>query len=145
MSVPSTFEGNAQEHRKTSDSVMHDAASLPGSLRTQDDTFMTDDDSTAVSEESYQRTSSAYAPQNFNSQIHQSDEMLRKTIHNPKPLHYTEWQPLADGAGPTPFFTDILRAIFTHLDTEQTGMLSPEQYSSFLDAQRYGHDQNFCE
>jgi hypothetical protein len=43
---------------------------------------------------------------------------------------------------PTQSFTSLAQAFFTHLDTNRTGYLTPEQYSAFLDSCGYPPTQN---
>lgn len=54
------------------------------------------------------------------------------------------WQPLFQGTQPTQTMVDLLTAIFLCLDVSGIRLLSPEQYSSFLDAQGYLDEENIC-
>ncbi|KAH6669269.1 hypothetical protein B0J14DRAFT_566027 [Halenospora varia] len=52
------------------------------------------------------------------------------------------WQPLAYGSKPSATFVAFLEAVFACLDTDKDGMLTPEQYSAFLDVQGYGPEED---
>jgi hypothetical protein len=54
------------------------------------------------------------------------------------------WQPLFDGEMPTQSFVDLMTAFFVQLDPHRMGTLTPEVYSSFLDAQGYETKHNVC-
>ncbi|KAK7030208.1 ZZ-type domain-containing protein [Favolaschia claudopus] len=43
---------------------------------------------------------------------------------------------------PTPIYTDLMNAIFNHLDTARTGLLPPEKYSQLLDDMGYALHEN---
>ncbi|KAF1991069.1 hypothetical protein K402DRAFT_389269 [Aulographum hederae CBS 113979] len=52
------------------------------------------------------------------------------------------WSILFDGEIPTQAFVQLMTAFFTHLDPQRKGTLTPEVYSSFLDAQGYATEHN---
>jgi hypothetical protein len=54
------------------------------------------------------------------------------------------WQPLFDGELPAHSFVNLMTAFFMHLDPCHLGTLTPEVYSSFLDAQGYETKHNVC-
>jgi hypothetical protein len=55
------------------------------------------------------------------------------------------WQPFFDSSSqPTQTFIELIDSIFTYLDPQRTNTLSPEVYSSFLDAQGYEVQFNVC-
>jgi hypothetical protein len=57
----------------------------------------------------------------------------------------TAWEPLfAADSTPTPVFISLMSTIFSHLDPNRTGYISPETYSDFLDAQGYQWNANVC-
>lgn len=62
----------------------------------------------------------------------------------PKTQARGEWQPLFQGSSATPMFVAFLEAIFAKIDTDKDGLLTPEQYSSFLDAQGYALEEDIC-
>ena len=45
---------------------------------------------------------------------------------------------------PTPIFVALMSTVFSHLDPQHTGYLSPEVYSGFLDVQGYPLFGNIC-
>jgi hypothetical protein len=45
---------------------------------------------------------------------------------------------------PTPCFVALMQAFFTYLDPRQTGYLTPEAYSAFLEAEGYPAHLNTC-
>lgn len=45
---------------------------------------------------------------------------------------------------PTPVFTQLMDSIFTYLDIQSTGHLTPEAYSRFLTNQGYVGQENTC-
>jgi hypothetical protein len=56
------------------------------------------------------------------------------------------WEPLfGNDSGPTPIFVALMSTVFSHLDPQHTGYLSPEIYSGFLDVQGYPLTENICE
>lgn len=61
-----------------------------------------------------------------------------------QPPSQTGWQPLFQGSGPTPIMEAFLNAVFTRLDADKDGLLTPEQYSAFCDVQEYGPDEDVC-
>ncbi|KAF2710236.1 hypothetical protein K504DRAFT_254937 [Pleomassaria siparia CBS 279.74] len=54
------------------------------------------------------------------------------------------WQPLFSGSAPTATYTAFLQAVFARLDTDKDGLISPEQYSAFLDVQQYRLEEDVC-
>jgi hypothetical protein len=78
-------------------------------------------------------------PQNSQSQ---SPSQAPQVNQSRSPSH--AWQPLFDGELPTQSFVDLMTAFFVHLDPRRTGTLTPEVYSSFLDAQGYETKHNVC-
>jgi len=60
----------------------------------------------------------------------------------PRPAN---WVPLfEDDSTPTPIFVALMSTIFSYLDPEHTGYLSPEKYSEFLNVQGYEVAINLC-
>ncbi|KAH8679957.1 hypothetical protein BGZ60DRAFT_401015 [Tricladium varicosporioides] len=59
-----------------------------------------------------------------------------------QPATTSGWQPFAYGSKPSATFVAFLEAVFACLDTDKDGMLTPEQYSAFLDVQGYGPDED---
>ena len=55
-----------------------------------------------------------------------------------------QWQALQSSGNPTPFCRSMLSAVFERVDAQRTGLLSPEQYSAFLDVQQYRVEENAC-
>jgi hypothetical protein len=55
------------------------------------------------------------------------------------------WKPLFDGCNPSPTAVAFFNALFDCLDTTKSGLLTPEQYSAFCDAQGYLPDEDVCE
>ncbi|KAF8217716.1 hypothetical protein K438DRAFT_1795525 [Mycena galopus ATCC 62051] len=61
----------------------------------------------------------------------------------PPPPPPIAWGPFFDAdMSPTPVFMELINAIFTYLDTQRTGNLTPEVYSRFLINQGYVGNQN---
>lgn len=56
----------------------------------------------------------------------------------------TGWQPFFNNTAPTAFGMAFFNEIFNHLDINRTGLLTPEQYSDFLDVIGHSLDQNAC-
>lgn len=54
------------------------------------------------------------------------------------------WQPLMNGAEPSATMMAFLKEVFTRLDADKDGKITPEEYSSFLDAQSYSLKENTC-
>lgn len=54
------------------------------------------------------------------------------------------WQPLFQESAPTAIMETFLNVVFTCLDTNKDGYLTPEEYSAFLDVQEYGPDEDVC-
>jgi hypothetical protein len=67
-----------------------------------------------------------------------------RASNNPPASEY-QWQPffLAD-MSPTPTFVTLCNDIFTYLDSSNSGFLTPETYSRFLDDQGYLLSDNPC-
>jgi hypothetical protein len=61
-----------------------------------------------------------------------------------KPAVLHGWQPLFSGSAPTATYTAFLTAIFKKIDTDNDGLITPEQYSSFLDVQQYTLEEDIC-
>jgi hypothetical protein len=56
-----------------------------------------------------------------------------------------KWEPLfEEDSTSTPNFIALMSTIFSHLDPDHTGYLSPEIYSGFLDVQGYKLEANIC-
>ena len=55
------------------------------------------------------------------------------------------WSPLfyPDGA-PQPIFEALMDAFFTVLDKKNTGTITPEVYSEFMDVQKFLTEHNVC-
>ncbi|CAG8949290.1 hypothetical protein HYFRA_00004915 [Hymenoscyphus fraxineus] len=60
----------------------------------------------------------------------------------------TQWQTLQVAGKPTPFLESCLTEVFKRVDVNRAGVLSPEQYSAFLDVQQYKREEDvwkkFC-
>jgi hypothetical protein len=54
------------------------------------------------------------------------------------------WNPIFDGCEPSATGAAFFNAVFDCLDTQNRGLLSPEQYSAFNDVQGYLPDQDVC-
>jgi Zinc finger, ZZ type len=67
-----------------------------------------------------------------------------RASNNP-PIAENQWQPFffAD-MNPTPTFVTLCNDIFTYLDSSNSGFLTPETYSRFLDDQGYLPNENVC-
>ncbi|TVY84781.1 hypothetical protein LSUE1_G001405 [Lachnellula suecica] len=58
----------------------------------------------------------------------------------------SQWEPLFEAdSTPTANFVALMSTIFNHLDPEQTGYLSPEIYSGFLEVQGYSLNSNISD
>ena len=55
------------------------------------------------------------------------------------------WSPLfyPDGS-PQPIFEAFMDAFFTAMDKRNTGTITPEQYSEFMDVQKFLTEHNIC-
>jgi hypothetical protein len=54
------------------------------------------------------------------------------------------WQPLFSGSAPTALYTAFLTDVFKKIDTDNDGLITPEQYTSFLDVQQYAIEEDVC-
>lgn len=64
---------------------------------------------------------------------------------NPPNGQNGSWTPLFNpDSSPAPIFVTMMQQIFSRLDPSRTGYLSPEAYSSFMEAQGYPAQQNIC-
>lgn len=54
------------------------------------------------------------------------------------------WQPLFCGSSPTAIYIAFLTAVFQKIDTDIDGLITPEQYTSFLDVQQYALEEDVC-
>lgn len=54
------------------------------------------------------------------------------------------WKPLFSGSSATPTFVALLTAVFEQLDTDKDGLITPEQYISFLEVQHYTNEEHVC-
>jgi len=54
------------------------------------------------------------------------------------------WRPLFEGCNPSPTDLAFFNGVFDFLDMTKTGLLTPEQYSAFLDVQGYLPDEDVC-
>lgn len=64
-----------------------------------------------------------------------------RASNNP-PVSGYQWQPFFLDMGPTPTFVTLSNDIFTYLDSSNSGFLTPETYSRFLDDQGYLPNEN---
>lgn len=62
----------------------------------------------------------------------------------PAPSQDGGWRPLFNGSQATPTMIAFFNAIFTCLDTQNIGLLSPEQYTTFCDVQGFTPDEHIC-
>ncbi|KAL2070956.1 hypothetical protein VTL71DRAFT_13982 [Oculimacula yallundae] len=77
-------------------------------------------------------------PKSVKTGIERADSIAANVPLYPQP---EKWEALFEkDSTPTPIFVALMSTIFSDLDTEHTGLLSPETYSNFLDAQ--GSDNN---
>jgi hypothetical protein len=69
----------------------------------------------------------------------------RQNSTQPQVTTVSGWGPFfAADATPTPVFSHLVDAIFTYLDKQSTGCLTPEVYSRFLINQGYVGQENAC-
>jgi hypothetical protein len=69
----------------------------------------------------------------------------RQNSTQPQGTTVSGWGPFfAADASPTPVFSHLVDSIFTYLDKQSTGYLTPEVYSRFLVNQGYVGQENEC-
>jgi hypothetical protein len=69
----------------------------------------------------------------------------RQNSTQPQATTVSGWGPFfAADASPTPVFSHLVNSIFTYLDKQSTGYLTPEVYSRFLINQGYVGQENAC-
>ena len=74
----------------------------------------------------------------------QVQQMQRPQQQQTHSAALTGWQPFFNNTAPTAFGMAFFNEIFNHLDINRTGLLTPEQYSDFLDVIGHSLDQNAC-
>jgi hypothetical protein len=54
------------------------------------------------------------------------------------------WKPLFSGSSATSTFVAFLTAVFKQIDRDRDGLITPEEYTSFLEVQNYTNAEHVC-
>ena len=88
---------------------------------------------------------SGYQPNSHRQQVSSPQPAaLSAQIQTTKPVVSQGWQPFFSGSAPTATYTAFLTAIFKKIDIDNDGLITPEQYTSFLDVQQYALEEDVC-